>query len=466
MISREANLSRKAMRVAIPLYVEIAGRNHAARDWSTTGVGLSDVEALPAEGDLVQARLSFPMLESTLLIPVQLAYRGLHDGVAGFEFHNLSPRNRRILRHYIELSLDGKLGDVEDIVAAASSPDAAAAPAAPLSLGVPPAMVQQGPHRGRLFGSVLAGLAVLAIAAGVGWYNLTYQLEGTGFVSGSITRITANNNGLLGRVLVEPGARVEPGTPLFTVESPSLRSEIEALEQHVAQLRAEQGRLTAARRQAEAGVLQSLRRDWSAREAELATARKLLESGAITQRDVMQVANQVQDLRVSYLRQVAEGATRTQTLDNSDALSRLRLEIAAKKVLLARQETDRLVRAPVRGKVFNVDRQAGEFVAAQDPVVLLEADVTPSVFLRVPNDDALKLRPGMPAQVYVPFEDRKYDALVSSVGLSAASATAAVTQEGGLDVTLVKLDFRDRKVRLPANARVNVWIRNPALPWS
>src|SRR5689334_17185826 len=103
MISREANLPRKAMRVAIPLFVEIDGKTYAARDWSTTGIGLGDLAAAPRAGEVLQARLSFPMLESTLLIPVQLVYRSTHDGVHGFEFHDLSPRNRRILRHYIEL---------------------------------------------------------------------------------------------------------------------------------------------------------------------------------------------------------------------------------------------------------------------------------------------------------------------------------------------------------------------------
>lgn len=465
MISREANLPRKAMRVAIPLFVEIDGRNYTASDWSTTGLGLSDLDRALQPGDTVQARLSFPMLESTLLIPVRLVYRSTHEGVHGFEFVDLSPRNRRILRHYIELSLDGKLGDVQDIVAVAAIPTTDMPAQAPLSLGaVPPAA--HTPHRGRLWGSVLAGLAVVAATGGIIYYNLTYQLEGTGFVSGSIARVTANHDGRVGRLLVEPGAKVEANTPLFAIENPNLRNEIEALEQHVAQLGAEQSRLAAARRQAEAGLLNSMRRDFTERENELANARKLLENGAITQRDLLVVANQVQDSRVSYLRQVAEGATRTQTLENSDAVNRLRLELAAKKVLLARQESERMVRAPVRGKVYHVDRQPGEFVAAHDPVVLLEADITPSVLLRVPNDDALKLKLGMPAQIYVPFEDRKYQAKVAAVGLSAATASAGIDKEGNLDETLVKLDFDDKKVRLPANARVNVWIRNPALPWS
>jgi multidrug resistance efflux pump len=192
----------------------------------------------------------------------------------------------------------------------------------------------------------------------------------------------------------------------------------------------------------------------------------LMQNGVITQREVMQVSTQVQDTRSNYLKQIAEVATRSQSLDASDVLSRLRLDLATKKVLLARQEAESVVRAPMRGKVFQIDRQAGEFVEPQDPVVLLESDVTPSVLLRVPNDDALKLNLGMPATIYVPYEDRKYSANVSAIGLSAVAASAAVTQEGGLNETLVKIDFDDKKVRLPANARVNVWIRNPSLPWS
>ncbi|HEX2547595.1 MAG TPA: HlyD family efflux transporter periplasmic adaptor subunit [Ramlibacter sp.] len=465
MISREANLPRKAMRVAIPLFVEIDGKNHAASDWSTTGVGISDLDRVPQDGEMVHARLSFPMLESTLLIPVQLVYRGEHDGVAGFEFHGLSPRNRRILRHYIELSLDGKLGDVDDIVAVAALPAADTPVHGPLTLGGGGAPL---PRRGiaRAFGAGLLGLGVIAAAAGLVWYNLTYQLEGTGFVAGSIARVTANHDGQVARLLVQPGSRVEANTPLFAVENPQLRNEVEALEQHVAQLGSEQARLAAARRQAEAGLLGAMRRDYTEREGELANARKLFESGVITQRDMMVVADRLQGMRQDYLRQVSESATRTQSIDSSDVINRMRLELAAKKVLLARQEAERVVRAPVRGKVFQVERQAGEFVSPQDAVVLLEADVTPSVWLRVPNDDALKLKMGMPATIYVPSDDRKYSANVSAVGLSAASANAPVTQEGGLNETLVKIDFDDKRVRLPANSRVNVWIRNPSLPWS
>lgn len=465
MISREANLPRKAMRVAIPLFVEIEGRNHAATDWSTTGVGLTDLERVPEEGELLQGRLSFPMLESTLLIPVQLVYRGLHEGIAGFEFHDLSPRNRRILRHYIELSLDGKLGDVDDIVAVAALPAADTPVHAPLTLHTAPGALPRA-SRARVAGAALLGLAVLATAAGLVWYNLTYQLQGTGFVSGSIARITANQDGQLARVMVQPGTRVEPDTALFAVDNFQLRTEVHALEQQIARISAEQARLDHQRRSAESGLLASLRRDWSAREQELANARKLLASGVITQRDLMTVDDQVQAVRNAYMQRVADSATHVQSIDASDVLSRLEMDLASKKELLARQDAASIVRSPVRGKVFQVEHVPGETVAARDPVVLVEADVTPSVLVRLPNEDAVKLHPGMTATVAVPFENRKFGATISAIGLTAADASAPATQEGALDQTLVKLDFDDKSVRLPANARVNVWIRNPSLPWS
>lgn len=464
MMTREANLPRKAMRVAIPLFVEIDGKSHAARDWSTTGVGLADLEVLPQAGELVQARLSFPMLESTLLIPVQLAYRGLHDGVAGFEFHGLSPRNRRILRHYIELSLDGKLGDVDDIVAVAALPAAGTTVESPLTLAT---AGRVAPRNGaKLAGAVLAGIAVLAVAGGLVWYNLTYQLQGTGFVSGSIARITANQDGQVARLLVQPGTRVDAQTPLFAVENPTLRTEVQALQQQVVAMESAQARLDQDRRRAEAGLLASLKHDWSARQQELANARQLLASGLITQRDVMMVSDQVNNLQHDFMRQVAEGASRSQSIDASDSIARLRVELASKKQLLAQQDAGSVVRAPMRGKVFQVEHVPGEFVQARDPVILLEADVTPSVLLRLPNEDAVKLRPGMAATVAVPFENRKFSGKVAAIGLNSVSAQAPAIQEGGLDQTLVKIDFDDPKVRLPANARVNVWIRNPSLPWS
>ena len=158
------------------------------------------------------------------------------------EMPSCSPRNRRILRHYIELSVDGKLGDVDDIVAVAALPTTDAPVNPPVTLAGATSVLPR-PSRARMAGAALLGLAVIATAAGLVWYNLTYQLQGTGFVNGSIARITANHDGQVVRMLVQPGSPVEPNTALFTVDNPALRTEVQALEQHIATLVTGQARL-------------------------------------------------------------------------------------------------------------------------------------------------------------------------------------------------------------------------------
>ena len=462
MVTREPNSKRKSLRVAIPLYVEIGGVTYGVSNWSTTGIGVVGLASVPDPGEVVPARISFPMLESTLTIAVELAFRARHEEVFGFDFHELSARNKRVLRHYIELSVDGKLGDVEDIVAVASSPVTSSPIELPLNLSQPASYGTLQGFRKRNFAAVGLGLAVLAAVASLLFYNFAYKIEGTGFVSGSIDRVTANYDGRLAKVLAKPQSYVEANAPLFTVENPAinaLKTEVELMEQQLALMSREQNRVLQVRLGAEAGLLSSLKQDTGAREQELANARKLFERGVISQVDLMKVASDVSDQRNIYLRQVAEGASRTASFESSDQLARLRLELVAKKMLLARQASDQTVLAPRKGKVFAVDKVAGEYVSARDPVVLLESDVTPSVLLRLPNDDALKLKLGMPATVYVPFEDRRYPATISAIGLAAVNAASLPTMEGGLNETLIKLEFDDKRVRLPVNARVNVWVR-------
>lgn len=462
MITREPNSKRKSLRVAIPLYVEMGGATYGVSNWSTIGLGVVGLDSPPEPGTVVPARISFPMLESTLTIQVELLFRARHEEVFGFDFHELSARNKRVLRHYIQLSVDGKLGDVEDIVAVAASPVTATPIELPLNLAQPTLYGTLQHFRTRNYAAVLGGLAVLVVIASLLFYNFAYKIEGTGFVSGSIDRITANYDGRVSRLMTQPHSYVEANAPLFTIENPALnalRTEIETMEQHLAMLSREQGRAQQARLGAEAGLLSALRRDTSAREGELANARQLFDKGVISQADLMRVANDVTEQRTNYLRQVADGANRTASLESGDQMVRLKMDLASRKLMLARQATDQTVRAPRKGKIFAVDKAPGEYVSAHEPVLLLESDVTPSVLLRLPNEDALKLRLGMPATIYVPFEDRRYPATVSAVGLAAVNAASLATMEGGLNETLVKLEFDDKRVRLPVNARVNVWVK-------
>ena len=50
-------------------------------------------------------------------------------------------------------------------------------------------------------------------------------------------------------------------------------------------------------------------------------------------------------------------------------------------------------------------------------------------------------------------------ARVAAVGYSSVNGQATVSQEASLNETIIRLDFVDDDIRLPANTRVKVWIR-------
>jgi hypothetical protein len=165
VIVKEDNSQRKSLRVAIPLMVEIAGTNYAVKNWSTTGVRIVGLDVPPQPGAVIPARISFPMVESTLVIATDLVIPARHEDVDGFDFHELSARNRRVLRHYLELSMDGKLGDAEGIVSLATVPAAHTPIEWPLN--AQPEATELASFRTPSYGAMAIAAVVLAVVGGV-----------------------------------------------------------------------------------------------------------------------------------------------------------------------------------------------------------------------------------------------------------------------------------------------------------
>ncbi|HFA59088.1 MAG TPA: PilZ domain-containing protein, partial [Rhodospirillales bacterium] len=123
-IHSEPNSRRRAHRVDLPMVVEIDGRALPARDWSVTGVAVEVPPGFEPKGDgVLSARLMIPMHGASLALRVKLRLVARDGEVARFAFVDLSPRDRRILRQYIELGIEGRLDNVEDMIALLAQPE-------------------------------------------------------------------------------------------------------------------------------------------------------------------------------------------------------------------------------------------------------------------------------------------------------------------------------------------------------
>lgn len=457
LVIEELNYNRKAHRVNIPLVVEIEGTQYRAFDWSVDGVGITDADLSLEVGAKVPARCILPMPDAQVAVQVTLDFRGTHGAVDGFRFVDIPANVRRLLRHYIELAVGGQLTNIEDLVSVVTTPGVASPIRDPLNLTD---LEREGVLRHfkqKSAVSITVGVLFLLTVIGVLFYNTTYRIAATGLVSGNLEQVTANTNGVLDQLLVTTGVPLTVGTPLFVVRNPDDEQRLVALGKMVDGIALQ---LEQVRRRGEAMLkvaLQPAQALLEQRKTEFDRGQALYDQKILPFRDFTLMQHQYQADKLELVRERARLEADQQFRISELEQRRRNLQIE-KEGLLQRMEAA-AIHSKVNGRVMHIEYQEGNYVTRNDPVVLIETDTRPFVLAKLLSRDALKIRMGMPADVYVPETGGNYQATVTAVGYAAADSRATVTMEASLNETVVRLELADHGVRLPANSRVRVWIR-------
>ena len=477
MVTTEPNELRRAHRVPIQMWVEIAGTTYSTKDWSLTGFGALDFNGTMQLDDRVEVGCILPMREAAMRVTTVARYRGKRGEVSGFEFEDLSPQKRRILRHYIEMAIEGRLDNAEDLVSTASMPGINS----PFEQALPLVDSENKAQREFTMKSIVmlaAGVALMLVIGGTIFYNRVFRLEAVGLISGTVEQVTANSEGVLGPVAFQEGVFLDKGTKLFQIEDAQLKAELDTIDSQIKQYKEQADlakkvadtpdpALAAAPPIPDGNLMGSLRETYDEALLEMENARELFEQRIITNKDFSIAKNNYLRARISLLREEAQGTQPAPVAPrfNTQEFKQLRdldLQIgqleARKKGLQERLGKNEVL-APVRGKILNIAHSSGEYVRRNDVILLMEKDATPVVLLRVLNEQALKLRAGMPATVTIPASGQTYQAKVSAIGYSSVNADATSTMEVSLKETVVRLDLADKEVRAPLNSRVRVYIR-------
>ncbi len=432
MLITEPNFQRKSHRVDIPLFVEINSQLFRAIDWSIGGLAIQQDKNENVVGQIVAGRVVLPLGDARLSLDVELVIRRLATSEIGYEFHELSEKNRRILRHYIQLHVDGKLENAEDLVAISTGPEFSTPlnEALTLSEENTDALVKGFKHRGMIALGLI--LLFVIVFASVLFYNTQYRLETTGVVIGNADRVTANYDGILLGVDTKLETYVRAGTPLFRLKNMAVSGTAASSSRSSIEI--------------QRALLKSLETEATFRHQGYRNALMLYQQRLITRKDLENVQNSYTTSRTAYLRQKT-------LLDGVDTQSKA----------IGHQQGGPLypiIRAPHDGQVVAISGTTGSHVSANDVIVILQRnDKVPQIAISVENKHALKLHIGMKAKIYVPFQEKSYLAEISSIGRAAINTALTESMEASLNGTLITLAFDDPSVRLPFNARVRVWIK-------
>ncbi len=449
----ESNSRRRAHRVDLPMAVEIAGRTYLARDWSVGGLSVTAPSGPPAKkGEVLSARLVIPMREAFLTLPVELRLVACDQEVARFTFVELSPRNRRILRQYIELGIDGRLDNVEDMVSLLAQPELPSPIRDALVLSDAEQEELGCVFRRRATLSLIFGvLFILGLAATL-FYNTSYRVEALGVALGTVRTVSAGVAGVITEMRLREGEPVEKGDALFRLDDRELAIELARLDREIA-------------------LLDERLRSVSGKPAWIA-GRATGGPGEPAAFDGRRLKAGLLPVPLELLRRLAEAPSigidvasenEAGAADPGEsallALARERIRLGAARERTALRLAARRVKAPVSGRVFRIARRPGDYVGPDEPVLLLATDGAPLIVARLRQEDTLDLNPGMEAVVAVPASGESFRARIRSIGATPVKADFTPTMEVSLGETLITLEPLDPDIRLEPFTRVSVWIR-------
>lgn len=465
MLTTEPNYQRKSHRVNLPLVVQVNGKTYRSNDWSLTGLSLVDFETDLKPEEIIKATLIFPMKESRLDLDIEMEFRSVRGNLAGFEFKSLSQRNRRIMRHYIELAVEGKLDNVEDLISIVTAPEINSPihEALVLSDLEEESLIQR--FRFRSFLSISVGILFILFVLATLFYNTSYRISGTGIISGNLRKISSGVNGTVSSTHIKTGQRITQKTALVSVYDEQFDQQLNALEKRRKQLLAEIDQVQSSNQATVSSYFQHLQKIFIQRTDELNRAKQLFEQRQITVKDLRYIENQYNQAALNLSRE-QDGLSQSLSNNKLSTLQESLAELQERIQTVQAKGSIRTVQSPIAGQIFNLPVESGLRVTAGETIAVIQEDKAPYVLIRLLNADAIKLTPGMKANIVVPFLEREYPGFVSAIGYSAVNSEVNASQEASLNETLIKLTFEDTDIRIPANTRVKVWVRTFEWPWS
>ncbi len=458
LVTREFNYPRKSHRVDIPLLIQVDGKVYKTSDWSMTGVAILDIDTTKEVGEKFSARLIMPLSDASMQLDVTLICRNQRSTITGCEFDNLSNRNRRVLRHFIELAMEGRLDTLEDLAADLTAPDIESPLETALALSDEEEISLLAKFRSRASMALIFGVLFALFLSFTLWYNLVFLYKTVGVVSGDFLEVSSTRAGVIGAVLRVPGDVVHPGDILFELSATSLMEKLHSVQEQLDQVDRELERLPAAK--GDSDFLAALKDElnWKAKEYKHAVT--LYKDRVISIKDFEFVRNGWSHARINYYRQqwlVGEQgqATNRQRRDLEKQQETLQRKISSIK----RQAEHLRVRSPVTGRVYAVGFQPGEFVTGGDVVMVLAGDKKPVILFKMPASQVAKITIGTPVRFFSYTTGKSYTGHVGAIGYKAISPRADAMQEVSLDQTAVRVDLTHPIPGLVVNSRVSVWVR-------
>jgi len=488
--SHQPDQHRMHERLTLAATATLQGHEWPVRDWSFAGFSIDRSEALTlSEGEVHDLVFALPFAHYTARCRLHAEVRHLDAHRVRFEFLNIDPNVRLLMRDYVRQTLHHGGGEA----AGPSERTAAdiAGTTAPL-----PARAKPGAAR-RMGVLVVVGGLALVLGAWV-LQSQRYLVSTQAGLVGNTVEIRARTEGYLDRIHIHSGDEVQVGQLLMELDATEARRNlaaagylhrqleraVQAAEDVAAEERRRNGlyaRVARGRERVEDARTDEARALLTQAEGELQRIETLLQSGYVspswaeTQRATA-AQRRAQALRAQTEAEVARDVARQAAQgrffgDNqvSNRLGEVQLQVEQRRTelaqalvqlgpLLAEVENTRLL-TPEAGKVRVISRSRGEMVRQGELVAVIETQAEPNILAKFTYLDAIRLSPGQTARIEFPALGLDLQGHVEAIGwqgLVTQSGSMATVAETGIGEVPATVTLHGPIPKLPSGVRARV----------
>lgn len=480
----------------IPIHAIIYGTTYQVTDWSTQGLNIMLSEEHSSVdftvGDNVEIALMLPTGDSSILLQVEGIVKKCLDNTYGFELSKISDKNRRVLRHYATLAIEGSRDHVDDLSGNLFMTDVPTPIQEPILLTEKEHKEIHRSFLQRSFLYLIFGLLLMVTVLSTLLYNYIIIYESTGLIAGNAKNYKAPKDAKVKGVYVVNGQSVTPDQLLFEMDVQEEQEQLNGLElqQRLLEMQLQ------TTKESLAGFsdhttekLQEIDRITKQEKGALIAAydveKEAYERGSTLytkQLITLQTYTDVQNQYFTFMSHYNDVVLRNKSTSRDRALAdqelfksqdhiitlqrsldKLNIDIeinALEMTTLQQQVQNASVLADEYGTVHNIFHNSGDFLEYSDDVLSLETDETPYLLTKMLADEIASIHLGGACILYSQRENRSYRGHIAGIGYSVTEGSTTNTTEISQQEIPIRIEFEDVSLRFHLNEYLEVYLIN------
>jgi len=405
------NSLRKSHRTTISLGTIIEHNSYHVIDWSMTGLSIKgSTDDSFKVGNSYESLMILNMKEANISFKVDLKLIHKSGDKLGFEYVDISLKNKKVLRRYLELYLDGKLDETDTLIATYEEPDIISAIHNPIKLNEYEKSSIESSFLRKTIQAFLYTLLLLGILGALFYKNVLYRFEGVGVVEKNYEFIYPKHSGIIEKIYVKERDTIDSTTLLSDLNSDDVHYQVNLLKSIK---QSQQKEISLLGKNSDLKTAISLKKQLlNDYYKEYKNAKLQLANHIITKPYFQEVKNRYLDTKERY-------TLLKKDLNDGNVNSSVKVENIKETDLKIQNRKDSLedyrVFSPLSGEVYEVLSKVGDKVDNKTPMFTIVQDKSPIILVKIPQDSATDIAVGDDVTIMIGNQSDKLSGVIEKI---------------------------------------------------